>query len=40
MMQGQTIQSVTFTRMPEVDDDLLEFQFGTDAAIQKFTVSE
>jgi hypothetical protein len=33
---GLTIQSVALTRVPGADDDLLEFKFGADAAIQKF----
>ena len=37
---GLTIQSVTLTRVPGADDDLLEFKFGADAAIQKFVAVE
>lgn len=35
LKQGLTIESVTLTRVPEADDDLLEFRFGPDAAIRK-----
>lgn len=35
-----TIQSVSLTRVPEADDDLLEFRFGPDAAIRKFVAAE
>jgi hypothetical protein len=34
---GLSIQSVNLTPVPEADDDLLEFRFGPDAAVQKFT---
>jgi hypothetical protein len=34
--QGLTIESVKLTRMPEADDDLLEFRFAPDPAIRKF----
>ena len=40
LKQGMTIQSVSLTRVPEVDDDLLEFRFGPDAAIRKFVAAE
>ena len=36
LKQGLTIQSVTLTKIPEADDDILEFHFGPDAAIRKF----
>ncbi len=36
LKQGFTIQSVTLTKLPDADDDLLEFHFGPDAAIRKF----
>ncbi len=36
LKQGLTIQSVTLTKIPEADDDILEFRFGPDAAIKKF----
>ena len=36
LRQGFTIQSVNLTQVPTADDDLLEFQFGPDAAIRKF----
>lgn len=36
LKQGFTIQSVTLTKIPNADDDLLEFHFGPDAAIRKF----
>jgi len=35
LKQGLTIQSVSLTRVPDADDDLLEFQFGPDAAIRR-----
>jgi hypothetical protein len=37
---GLTIQYVALTRVPGADDDLLEFKFGADAAIQKFVAAE
>jgi hypothetical protein len=36
LKQGFTIQSVTLTKIPDADDDLLEFRFGPDAAIRTF----
>jgi hypothetical protein len=40
LKQGLTIQSVNLTRVPEADDDVLEFRFGPDAAIQKFVAGK
>jgi hypothetical protein len=40
LKQGLTIQSVSLTFVPEADDDLLEFQFGPDAAIRKFVAAK
>ena len=40
LRQGLTIQSVSLTRVPEADDDLLEFRFGPDAAIRKFVAAK
>jgi len=40
LKRGLTIQSVSLTHVPEADDDLLEFQFGPDAAIRKFVASK
>ncbi len=40
LKQGLTIQSVSLTRVPEADDDLLEFRFGPDAAVRKFVASK
>jgi hypothetical protein len=40
LRQGMTIQSVSLTRVPEADDDLLEFRFGPDAAIRTFVAAE
>lgn len=40
LRQGLTIQSVNLTRMPEADDDLLEFRFGPDAAVRQFVVAK
>jgi hypothetical protein len=40
LKQGMTIQSVNLTRVPEADDDLMEFQFGPDAAIRKFVAGK
>jgi hypothetical protein len=40
LKQGLTIQSVSLTRVPEADDDLLVFRFGPDAAIRKLVAAE
>ena len=40
LKQGLTIQSVSLTRVPEADDDLLEFRFGPDAAVRKFVAGK
>ncbi len=40
LKRGLTIQSVSLTRVPEADDDLLEFRFGPDAAIRKFVAAD
>jgi hypothetical protein len=36
LKQGLTIQSVTLIKVPDADDDFLEFHFAPDAAISKF----
>ena len=40
LKDGFAIESVTLTRVPTADDDLLEFKFGPDAAIRKFVAVE
>lgn len=40
LKQGLTIQSANLTRVPEADDDLLEFRFSPDAAIRKFRAAK
>jgi hypothetical protein len=40
LKRGLSMESATVTRVPDLDDDLLEIQFGPpDPAIKKFTVS-
>jgi hypothetical protein len=38
--QGFTIESVKLTRVPTMDDDLLEFEFSPDAAIRRIVAVE
>ena len=40
LKQGFTIESVTLTKTPALDDDLLEFRFAPDPAIQKFEATK
>ncbi len=37
LKEGFAIQSVTFTPVPEADDDLIEFRFAPDPAVRKFS---
>jgi hypothetical protein len=40
LKRGLTIQSISLTRVPEADDDILEFRFGPDAAVRKFVAAK